>query len=39
MERMYDPKTIEKKWQKYWEEHETFRTDVHDFSKHTHDSI
>ncbi len=33
MERSYDPKVIEKKWQKYWEEHETFRTDVHDFSR------
>ena len=25
--------TIEKKWQKYWEENETFKTDVWDFSK------
>ena len=33
MERVYDPKTIEPKWQKYWEDHKTFRTDVHDFSK------
>ena len=33
MEHSYDPKVIEKKWQKYWEDHETFRTDVHDFSK------
>ena len=33
MERNYDPKEIEKKWQKYWEEHETFKTDVWDFSK------
>ena len=24
---------IEKKWQKYWEENETFKTDVWDFSK------
>ena len=24
---------IEKKWQNYWEEHETFKTDVWDFSK------
>ena len=24
---------IEKKWQKYWDEHETFKTDVWDFSK------
>ncbi|MBR0132197.1 MAG: leucine--tRNA ligase [Lachnospiraceae bacterium] len=29
----YEPNTIEKKWQKYWEEHETFKTDVWDFSK------
>ncbi len=29
----YDYKAIEKKWQKYWEEHETFKTDVRDFSK------
>ncbi|MCR5522908.1 MAG: leucine--tRNA ligase [Clostridia bacterium] len=29
----YDFKSIEKKWQKYWEEHETFKTDVRDFSK------
>ncbi len=29
----YDFKSIEKKWQKYWEEHETFKTDVWDFSK------
>ena len=29
----YSPKDIEKKWQKYWEEHETFKTDVWDFSK------
>ncbi len=29
----YDFSTIEKKWQKYWEEHETFKTDVWDFSK------
>ena len=26
-------KEIEKKWQKYWEEHETFKTDIKDFSK------
>lgn len=32
MER-YNYSEIEKKWQKYWEEHETFKTDVHDFSK------
>lgn len=29
----YDFHAIEKKWQKYWEEHETFKTDVWDFSK------
>ena len=29
----YEPENIEKKWQKYWEEHETFKTDVWDFSK------
>ena len=28
-----DFKSIEKKWQKYWEENETFKTDVWDFSK------
>ena len=33
MERIYDPKAIEPKWQKYWEEHKTFRTDVWDFSR------
>ena len=26
-------KEIEKKWQKYWEENETFKTDINDFSK------
>ena len=26
-------KEIEKKWQKYWEENETFKTDIYDFSK------
>ena len=30
---MYDYKEIEKKWRKYWEEHQTFKTDVWDFSK------
>lgn len=30
---MYNFKEIEKKWQKYWNEHETFKTDVWDFSK------
>ena len=29
----YDFKNIEKKWQKYWEENQTFKTDVYDFSK------
>ncbi len=29
----YEYSAIEKKWQKYWEEHETFKTDVWDFSK------
>ena len=29
----YDFSTIEKKWQKYWDEHNTFYCDVHDFSK------
>ena len=24
---------IEKKWQKYWEDNSTFKTDVWDFSK------
>jgi len=30
---MYNFTKIEKKWQKYWEENNTFRTDVWDFSK------
>ncbi len=29
----YNHGEIEKKWQKYWEEHQTFHTDVWDFSK------
>lgn len=29
----YDFSAIEKKWQKYWEENEIFKTDVWDFSK------
>lgn len=29
----YNHAEIEKKWQKYWQEHETFKTDVWDFSK------
>ena len=31
-ERVYNPKEIEPKWQKYWADHETFKTDVWDFS-------
>ncbi len=31
--RDYSPREIEPKWQKYWQEHETFKTDVRDFSK------
>ena len=30
---MFDHEAIEKKWQKYWEDNQTFRTDVHDYSK------
>lgn len=33
MENVYNPKVIEKKWHKYWDEHQTFKTDVWDFSK------
>ena len=29
----YNPAEIEKKWQQYWEEKQTFHTDVWDFSK------
>ncbi len=29
----YNHSEIEKKWQKYWQENETFKTDVWDFSK------
>ena len=29
----YNPAEIEAKWQKYWEENQTFHTDVWDFSK------
>ncbi len=32
-ERAYNPKAIEPKWQAYWAQHETFKTDVWDFSK------
>ena len=31
--RNYTPNEIEPKWQQYWAEHETFKTDVWDFSK------
>ncbi len=30
---IYDHSAIEKKWQAYWEKHDTFHTDVWDFSK------
>ena len=30
---MYNFSKVEKKWQKYWEENKTFKTDVWDFSK------
>ena len=30
---MYDFINIEKKWQKYWEDNNTFKTDIYDFSK------
>ena len=33
MGKTYNHREIESKWQKYWEEHETFKTDVWDFSK------
>ena len=33
MSKTYNHHEIEKKWQKYWEENETFKTDVWDFSK------
>ena len=29
----YDHKKIEKKWQEYWENNKTFKTDAYDFSK------
>lgn len=29
----FDHKQIESKWQAYWDKHQTFYTDVHDFSK------
>ena len=30
---MYEHKSVEKKWQKYWEDNNVFKTDVWDFSK------
>ena len=33
MERYYNPKEIEPKWQSYWAEHQTFKTDIWDFSR------
>ena len=30
---MYDHQLVEKKWQKYWLENKTFKTDTYDFSK------
>jgi len=33
MSQAYNHREIEKKWQNYWEENETFKTDVWDFSK------
>ena len=33
MAQAYNHHTVEKTWQKYWEENETFKTDVWDFSK------
>ncbi|MDE5758951.1 MAG: leucine--tRNA ligase, partial [Allobaculum sp.] len=30
---MYDHQEIEKKWQQYWKENKTFKTDTNDFSK------
>ena len=30
---IYEHSAVEKKWQKYWEENDTFHTDVWDFSK------
>lgn len=29
----YNHRLVEQKWQKYWEDHQTFKTDVWDFSK------
>ncbi len=33
MSEVYNHHAIEKKWQEYWADHETFKTDVWDFSK------
>ena len=33
MARVYHARKIEQKWQKYWEDHQTFKTDVWDFDK------
>ena len=33
MTKNYDYKKIEKKWQKYWEDNKTFKTDIWDFTK------
>ena len=33
MSEVYNHHAVEPKWQKYWETHETFKTDVWDFSK------
>ena len=30
---MYDFRKVEKKWQDYWEENKTFKTDIRDFTK------
>jgi len=30
---MFNTKEIEKKWQNFWDEHNTFKTDIRDFSK------
>ena len=30
---MYNFKEVEKKWQEYWEKNNTFKTDIHDFSR------
>ena len=32
-DKRYDFNNIEKKWQKYWEENKTFKTDAYDFNK------